>query len=137
MYAVNSPHHSWSFEDRLHIDANGSNGSQPEYIQITLLQMQLEVPLIRDEVNGDLLELRDSLRREIDELNREVDKVRVGQLDMSHMIKDLRNHFFSMQPVYVKATIELTATEKKMRVFTSVFGVLAVVGVVLIANQYL
>lgn len=99
--------------------------------------MQLEVPLIRDEVNGDLLELRDSLRREIDELNREVDKVRVGQLDMSHMIKDLRNHFFSMQPVYVKATIELTATEKKMRVFTSVFGVLAVVGVVLIANQYL
>ncbi|CAH1423306.1 unnamed protein product [Lactuca virosa] len=93
MHPVNSPHHSWSFEDCRHITANGSNGAQHQDIQITLLQLQLEVYLIRDEVNGNLCELTDNLCRGMDELHCEVNDVRAGQLDMSHMINDLKNHF--------------------------------------------
>lgn len=38
--------------------------------------MQLDVSMIRDEVNGALFQIRDSLRLKMDVLNREVDDVR-------------------------------------------------------------
>ncbi|CAH1427643.1 unnamed protein product [Lactuca virosa] len=89
MHAAKSPCHNKSFEDHHHITANGSNGAKPEDVSITLLQVQLNVYLIRDKVNGDLYQFRYSLRREMDEMNRLVHDVRKGQLDMSHMIKTL------------------------------------------------
>ncbi|CAH1439288.1 unnamed protein product [Lactuca virosa] len=91
---VTSLHHNWFFQDRCHIDENDSNGARPQEIQITLLQLQVVDSLTREEMNGNVRELRENLCREMDALNREVEDVRARQLDVSHMTDDLRNHFF-------------------------------------------
>lgn len=78
MLSVTSPLHSWSFEDRCHIQTNGSASADHEDIQITLLQLQLEVSLIREKGNGDQRQLRESVRRELDALKREVDDIRLA-----------------------------------------------------------
>lgn len=62
-------------------------------------------------------------------MNREVDDIRVGLLEVSHLIDDLRNHFYSLQPTYVMASTDI-AKMKKMLFVTSLFGVVIVVGVV-------
>ncbi|CAH1451147.1 unnamed protein product [Lactuca virosa] len=102
MPSMTSPRNSWSFEDWRHILANDSIAGKPQDIHITLLQLQLEVSLISEEVNADQRQLRESLRREMDSMIREVDDVRAGVLEMSHLTDDMRNHFYSLQLVYIR-----------------------------------
>ncbi|CAI9281858.1 unnamed protein product [Lactuca saligna] len=130
------PQISWSFKDRRHLPTNGSNGAQPEDLSTTLLQMQVDVSMIRDKVNRCLFKIRDSLCLEMDELKHKLEDVRAGQLDMSHMINELENHIFSLQPTYVRTTVHIMAMKNKLCVFTGVFVVIAIVGVVLAANKY-
>ncbi|CAH1422082.1 unnamed protein product [Lactuca virosa] len=99
--------------------------------------MQLCISMIRDKVNRALFQIRDSLRLEIDELDREVEDVRAGKLDMSHIINDLVNHIFSFRTAYVNATADIMAMKEKLCVFIGVFAVIPIVGVVLAANKYL
>ncbi|CAI9263381.1 unnamed protein product [Lactuca saligna] len=129
MPSVTLPRNSWFFEDWLHLPANNSIVGEPQDIQITLLQLHLEVSLIREEVNADQRELRESLSQDMDAMNRKVDNVRACVLKMSHLADDLTNHFYSLQPAYVRASTEI-AKMKKMLAVTSVFGVVAIVEVV-------
>ena len=84
---------------------------------------------MREEVNPDQRELRESLAREMDAMNLEVDDVREGVLEMSHLTDDLISHFYSLQPAYVMASTDITKM-KKMLTVTSVFGAVVVAGVV-------
>lgn len=61
---------------------------------ITLLQAQLDVSFIRKEVAADLLQLQRGW--EMDALNNEVDVVRAGQINVSNMVADPKNHFYSL-----------------------------------------
>lgn len=126
---VTSSRNSWSFEDRRHIPANNSIASEPQDIHITLLQLQLEVSLVREEFNADQRQLREILRWEMDSMNLEVDDIRVGMLEVSHLSDDLRNHFYSLQPAYVRASTNIVKM-KKMLAVTSLFGLVAVTGMV-------
>ncbi|CAI9298798.1 unnamed protein product [Lactuca saligna] len=100
--------------------ANGSIVGKPQDIQITFLQLQLEVLLIREEVNTDQHELKESLHREMDAMSREVDDVRAGVLEMSYLTDDLRIHFYSFYPAYITAPTNI-AKMKKILAVTSVF----------------
>ncbi|CAH1416878.1 unnamed protein product [Lactuca virosa] len=103
MPSTASSRNNRSFEDRRHFPANGSIADQRE--------------------------LRESLCREMDSMNREVDDVRASVLEMSHLIDDLRNHFYSLQTAYVSASNDIVKM-KKMLIVTSLFGVVTVAGVV-------
>ncbi|CAI9277387.1 unnamed protein product [Lactuca saligna] len=86
--------------------------SQNEDLAINLLQTQLEVSLVREEIANDLRELRRSLTRDMDALNHEVDDVRAGQLDLSNMVADLKNHFSSLQASYVNIVMGKKKSKK-------------------------
>ncbi|CAH1441647.1 unnamed protein product [Lactuca virosa] len=96
MPSLTSSRHNWSFEDRRHIEANDSIAGEPQDTHITLLQLQLEVSLIREEVNVDKRQLRERLHQEMGFMNREVDDIRAGLLVVSHLTDDMRNHFYSL-----------------------------------------
>ncbi|CAH1423095.1 unnamed protein product [Lactuca virosa] len=112
-----------------HIPTNEYIAGEPQDIQITILQLQLEVSLIREEFKADQRHIRESLLQEMDYLNHEVDDIRVGLLEVSNLTDDLRNHFYSLQPAYVMASTDI-AKLKKVLVVTSLFGVVIVAGVV-------
>ncbi|CAH1438727.1 unnamed protein product [Lactuca virosa] len=101
---------------------NVSNRVTNEDLAINLMHTQLEVSLVREEIANDLRELRCSLTREMDTLNHEIDDVRAGQLDLSNMVADLKNHFYSMQASYVNIVLG----KKKLKKVKWVFGVFVV-----------
>lgn len=80
-------------------------------------------------MNVDQREFRESLCQEMDSMNREVDDVRAGELEMSHLTHDLRNHFYSLLPSYIRASTDI-AKMKKMLSITSQVGEVAFAGVV-------
>ncbi|CAH1425243.1 unnamed protein product [Lactuca virosa] len=129
MPSRSSQDYSWSPNYNRHMAENVSNGVINEDLAINLLQTQLEVLLVREEIANDLRELQRSLTREMDALNHEVDDVRAGQLDLSNMVADLKNHFCSMQASYVKFVLGKRKSKKVKWVF-GVF-VIAVVGVLI------
>ncbi|CAH1422197.1 unnamed protein product [Lactuca virosa] len=96
MPSYTSTCNSWPFEDQHHIIANVSIAGDPHDIHITLLQLQFEVSLMREDVNMDQSQLRESLHREMDSMNCEVDDIRAGLLELSHLTDGPRNHFYSL-----------------------------------------
>ncbi|CAH1435953.1 unnamed protein product [Lactuca virosa] len=105
MPSRSSQDHSWSPNYTRHMAENVSNGVTNEDLAINLLQIQLEVSLVREEIANDIRELQRSISREIEALNHEVDDVRAGQLDISNMVADLKNHFCSLQASYVNIVL--------------------------------
>ncbi|CAH1432365.1 unnamed protein product [Lactuca virosa] len=93
---------------------------------INLLQTQLELYLIREDFQDQLCELRQGVNRDLDAMNREVDDVRVGQLDISNILAHLKNHFFSLQGSYVKMVVEHNK-RKKVKYLVGIIGVSTVV----------
>ncbi|CAI9265427.1 unnamed protein product [Lactuca saligna] len=69
-------------------------------------------PISRDE--AILRELRRAVNRHLDAMNLEVDDVRAGQMDISHMVADLKNHLVSLQGVYVKMVFKDNKRKKLM-----------------------
>ncbi|CAH1432683.1 unnamed protein product [Lactuca virosa] len=122
MPSRSSQDHSWSPNYNRHMTKNVLNGVTNEDLAINLLQTQLEVSLVREEIANDLRELRRSLTREMDALNHEVDDIRVGQLDLSNMVADLKNHLCSLQASYVNIVLG----KKKSKKLKWVFRVFAV-----------
>ena len=55
----------------------------------------------------DQHQLRESLHREMGSMNREVDDIREGLLVVSHLTDGMRDYFYSLQPEYVRATINI------------------------------
>ncbi|CAH1427860.1 unnamed protein product [Lactuca virosa] len=102
MPSIGHAEHIWSPNYRRHMDANQSNGVTNKDMAINLLQTQLELSLIRDDFQDQLCELRQAVNRDSDAMNREVNDVRDGQLDISHLVADLKDHFISLQGSYVK-----------------------------------
>ncbi|CAH1452093.1 unnamed protein product [Lactuca virosa] len=129
MPSRSSQDHSWSPNYNRHMAENVSNGVTNEDLTINLLHTQLEVSLVREEITNDLHELRRILTREMDALNHEVDDVRAGQLDLSNMVADLKNHLCSMQASYVNFVLGKKKSNKVKWVFR-VF-VVAVMGVLI------
>ncbi|CAH1432566.1 unnamed protein product [Lactuca virosa] len=132
MPSRSSQDHSWSPNYNRHMAENVSNGVTNEDLAINLLQTQLEVSLVREEIANDLCKLRRSLTREMDALNHEVDDVRAGQLDLSNMVADLKNHFCSMQASYVNIVLG----KKKSKKVKWVFGVFVVVVVGVLTYRF-
>ncbi|CAI9272543.1 unnamed protein product [Lactuca saligna] len=122
MPSRSSQDHNWSPNYIQHMAENVSNGVTNEDMSINLLQTQLEVSLVREDIANDLHELCRNLTREIDALNHEVDDVRAGQLNLSNMVVDLKNHFSSLQASYVNIVLG----KKKEKKVKWVFGVLVV-----------
>ncbi|CAI9288462.1 unnamed protein product [Lactuca saligna] len=85
---------------------NHFNGVTNKDITINLLQTQLDMSLIRKDLQDQLRELRLGVNRDLDAMNREVDDVCVGQLDIFNILADFKNHFFSLQGSYVKMVVE-------------------------------
>lgn len=83
--------------------------------------------MINEEVVNDMRELHKRARRDMDALNNEVDDVRARQIDVSNMLYDLKNHFFTLQATYVKLIVH----NKKFKKAKCVLGfvVVVVVGV--------
>ncbi|CAH1423800.1 unnamed protein product [Lactuca virosa] len=114
--------HSWSPNYRRHMDENQSNGVTNEDMAINLLQTQMELSLIREDFQDQLCELRQAVNRHLDALNLEVDDVRAGQMDISNMVADLKNHFVSLQGAYVKKVFK-DNKRKKLMSCVGIFGV--------------
>ncbi|CAH1453628.1 unnamed protein product [Lactuca virosa] len=106
---------------------NVSNGVTYEDMAINLLRTQLELSLVREEIANDIRELRCSVTRDLDALNHEVDYVRAGQLDLTNMVANLKNHLCSLQASYVNIVLGKNKCNKVKWVF-GVFDA-AVVGV--------
>ncbi|CAH1453497.1 unnamed protein product [Lactuca virosa] len=96
------------------MDENHSNGVTNEDMAINLLQTQLELSLIWEDFQDQLYELRQAVNRHLDAMNIEVDDVRAGQLDVSNMVADLKNHFVSLQGAYVKMVFKDNKRKKLM-----------------------
>ncbi|CAH1413627.1 unnamed protein product [Lactuca virosa] len=114
MASIGHAEHSWSPNYRLHMDENHSNGVTNEDMAINLLQTQLELSLIREDFQDQLRELRQAVNRHLDAMNLEVDDVHAGQLDISNMVADLKNHFVSLQGAYVKMVFKDNKRKKLM-----------------------
>ncbi|CAH1450084.1 unnamed protein product [Lactuca virosa] len=106
---------------------NHSNGVTNKDMAIILVQTQLELSLIWEDFQDQLRELRQGVNRELDAMNCEVDDVCAGQLDISNILANLKNHFFSLQGSYVKMVVEHNK-HKKVKYFVGIVGV-ATVGV--------
>ncbi|CAH1426441.1 unnamed protein product [Lactuca virosa] len=119
--------HSWSPDYRRHMTENHLNRITNEDMTINLLQTQLELSLIREDFQDQLCELQKGVNRDLDAMNREVDDVRAGQLDISNILDDLKNHIFSLQGSHVKMVVEHNK-RKKVKYFVGIVGV-ATVGV--------
>ncbi|CAI9296805.1 unnamed protein product [Lactuca saligna] len=114
MTSIGHAEHSWSPNYRRHMDENHSNGVTNEDMAINLLQTQLELSLIWEDFQDQLRELHRIVYRDLDAMNREVDDVRVGQLDISNVVVDLKNHFVSLQRAYVKMVFKHNKRKKLM-----------------------
>ncbi|CAI9286725.1 unnamed protein product [Lactuca saligna] len=84
------------------MDENHSNGVTNEDMVINLLQTQMELSLIWEDFQNHLRELRQAVNRHLDAMNLEVNDVRAGQMDISNMVVDLKNHVVSLQGAYVR-----------------------------------
>ncbi|CAH1442109.1 unnamed protein product [Lactuca virosa] len=93
MPSIAHAEHNWSPNYRRYMDENRSNGVTNEDMAINLLQTQLELSLIREDFQDQLRELRQAVNRDLDAMNRKVDDVRAGQLDISNMVADLKKSF--------------------------------------------
>ncbi|CAI9270916.1 unnamed protein product [Lactuca saligna] len=107
--------------------ANGDIRNEHDQVNGSDIPTMLEVSHVKEEIANDLRELQRDLTREMDTLNHEVDDVRAGQLDLSNMVADLKNHFCSMQASYVNIVLGKKKSKKVKWVFR-VF-VVAIVGV--------
>ncbi|CAI9280198.1 unnamed protein product [Lactuca saligna] len=116
--------HSWSPNYRRHMDENHSNGVTNEDMAINLLQTQMELSLIREDFQDQLRELRQAVNRHLDAMNLEVDDVRAGQMNISNMVADLKNHFVSLQGAYVKMVFKDNKCKKLMS-GVGIFGVVS------------
>ncbi|CAH1452427.1 unnamed protein product [Lactuca virosa] len=116
---------NWSPNYRRHMEENHSNGVTSKDMAINLLQTQLELSLIREDFQDQLRELRQAVNRDLDAMNREVDDVRAGQLDISNLVADLKNHFVSLQGSYVKMVLK----HNKRRKVKYCLGIVSVVTV--------
>ncbi|CAH1423245.1 unnamed protein product [Lactuca virosa] len=58
-------------------------------------------------------------------MNHEVDDVRAGQLDISNMVANLKNHFVSLQGAYVKMVFQHNK-RKKLKYCIGIVGVVTV-----------
>ncbi|CAH1440610.1 unnamed protein product [Lactuca virosa] len=125
MPSIGHEEHSWSPNYRRHMDENHSNGVTNEDMAINLLQTQLELSLIWEDFQDQLCELRRTINRDLDAMNREVDDVRAGQLDISNVVVDLKNHFVSLQGAYVKMVFQHNK-RKKMKYCVGIVGVVTV-----------
>ncbi|CAH1444999.1 unnamed protein product [Lactuca virosa] len=105
MPSQSSPNHSWSPNYSRQMAENVSNGVTHEDMAINLLHTQLELSLVREEIANNIREIRRSITRDLDALNHEVDDVRAGQLDLSNMVADLKNHLCSLQASYVNIVL--------------------------------
>lgn len=65
----------------------------------------MEVSLIFEEVVANLFKFHIRVKRETDALYHEVDGVRAMQIDLSNVLVDLKNHFYSIQSGYVKMEV--------------------------------
>ncbi|CAH1444406.1 unnamed protein product [Lactuca virosa] len=117
--------HSWSPNYLCHMEKTHSNSVTNEDMAINLLQTQLELSLIREDFQDQLRELRQGVNRDLDAMNREVDDVRAGQLDISNIVADLKNHFVSLQGSYMKMILEHNK-RKKVKYFLGIVGVVTV-----------
>ncbi|CAI9274450.1 unnamed protein product [Lactuca saligna] len=106
--------HSWSPNYGCHMDENHSNGVTKEDMTINLLQTQMELSLIREDFQDQLRELRQAANRHLDAMNLEGDDVRAGQMDISNMVDDLKNHVVSLQVSYVKMVFKNNKGKKLM-----------------------
>ncbi|CAI9296560.1 unnamed protein product [Lactuca saligna] len=97
-----------SLNNRRHMDDNHSNGVTNEDMAINPLQTQMELSFIWEDFQDQFCELRQTINRDLDAMNHEVDDVRVGQLDISNVVADLKNHFVSLQGAYVKMSSSTT-----------------------------
>ncbi|CAH1415466.1 unnamed protein product [Lactuca virosa] len=88
MPSIAPAEHSWSPNYHRHMEENHSNGVTNKDMAINLLQTRLELSLIREDFQDQLRELRQGVNRDLDAMNREVDDVRVGQLDISSLVAD-------------------------------------------------
>ncbi|CAI9272525.1 unnamed protein product [Lactuca saligna] len=70
-------------------EENHSNGVTNEDMAINLLQTQLELSLIREDFQDQLREFRQAVNRDLDAINREVNDVRAGQMDISNLVAGL------------------------------------------------
>ncbi|CAH1449482.1 unnamed protein product [Lactuca virosa] len=125
MPSIAHAEHSWSPNYRRHMDENHSNGVTNEDMAINLLQTQLELSLIREDFQDQLRELRQAVNRDLDAMNREVDDVLAGQLDISNIVVDLKNHFVSLQGAYVKMVFQHNK-RKKLKYCIGIVGVVTV-----------
>ncbi|CAH1420538.1 unnamed protein product [Lactuca virosa] len=125
MPSIAHAEHNCSLNYRRHMDENHSNGVTNEDMAINLLQTPLEQSLIQEDFQDQLRELRQAVNRDLDAMNREVDDVRVGQLDISNMVADLKNHFVSLQGAYVKMVFQHNK-RKKLKYCIGIVGVVTV-----------
>ncbi|CAH1454680.1 unnamed protein product [Lactuca virosa] len=125
MPSIEHAEHCWSPNYRRHMDENHSNGVINEDMAINLLQTQLELSLIREDFQDQLCELRQAVKRDLDAMNREVDDVRAGQLDILNIVVDLKNNFVSLQGAYVKMVFQHNK-RKKLKYCTGTVGVVTV-----------
>ncbi|KAL7589625.1 hypothetical protein Lser_V15G39345 [Lactuca serriola] len=113
MALIGHAEHSWSPNYHRHMDENHSNGVTNKDMAINLLQTQLELSLIREDFQDQSRELCRIVDRELDAMNCEVNDVR-GQLDISNVVADLKNHFVSLQGAYVKMVFKHNKHKKLM-----------------------
>ncbi|CAH1419756.1 unnamed protein product [Lactuca virosa] len=125
MPSIAHAEHSWSPNYRRHMDGNYSSGVANEDMAINLLQTQLELSLIREDFQDQLRELRQAVNRDLDVMNREVDDVCAGQLDISNIVADLKKHFVSLQGAYVKMVFQHNK-RKKLKYCIGIVGVVTV-----------
>ncbi|CAI9265397.1 unnamed protein product [Lactuca saligna] len=114
MTSIGHAERNWSPNYSRHMDENHSNGVTNEDMAINLLQTQLELSVIREEFQDQLRELRRIVDRDLDAMNREVDDVRAGQLDISNVVVDLKNHSVSLHGAYVKTVSKYNKRNKLM-----------------------
>ncbi|CAH1451107.1 unnamed protein product [Lactuca virosa] len=122
MPSITPAKHIWSPKYRRHMEENHSNGVTNDDMATNLLQTQLKLCLIREEFQDQLCEFQHCVNRDLDAMNREVDDIRVGQLDISNLVADLKNHFVSLQGSYVKKVLEHNK-HKKVKYCVGIVGV--------------
>lgn len=61
-----------------------------------LLQTHVDVILAGQEMDAEMVDLKERLMTEMDSLNHEMDDIRVGNIKVASMLHDLKNHFYSL-----------------------------------------
>ena len=104
------------------MEENHYNGVTNKDMANNLLQTHLELSLIREDFQDQLHELRQVVNWDSNAMNREFDDVPTGQLDISNLVADLKNHFVSLQGSYVKMVLENNKS-KKVKYCLGIVGV--------------